>query len=135
MKTLCHRKTDESLHVFTDETEICIKNKSLWFRYKEKEDFEIKGFDEENHIIYENVEIPKLWLNKCYRYNPKYGWKLIENYSYKEEKYEIYLRVFLKTCLILKHKNILSQEEYNNLIDFKEIESVLYHPITHYMPK
>jgi hypothetical protein len=135
MKTLCHRKTDESLHVFTDETEIYIWNGSLWFKYKNKEDFEIKGFDEENHIIYENVKIPNHWLNKCYRYNPEYGWKLIENYSYKEEKYEKYLRVFLKTCFILRKRNVLTQDEYEDLIDFKEIEHALYHPITHYMPK
>jgi hypothetical protein len=135
MKTLCHKKTDESLCVFSDSTEIYISNGSLWFKYKEKPDFEIKGFDEENFIIYENIDIPKYWLNKSFKYNPDYGWKLLEEYTYNEGKYEIYLRFFLKTCLLLKNKNILSDEEYNFLTDFKEIEHILYHPINHYFPK
>jgi len=133
MKILCHKKTDESLHVFSDNTEIYILNGSLWFKYKYKEDYEIKGFDEENYIIYENVIAPKYWLNKSYKYNPKYGWKLFEEYTYGREKYEICLEIFLKICLILKEKNIITDDEYNNFVDFKSIETYLYYPISHYM--
>ena len=135
MKTLCHKKTDESLHVFSDTTEVYLNNGSLWFKYKGKEDFEIKGYDEENYILYENVEHFPYWLNRTYKYNPSYGWKCAEEYFEGEEKYENYLRRFLRACSLLKEKNILNDEEYQKLIDFKEIESILYYPISHYMKK
>jgi hypothetical protein len=35
----------------------------------------------------------------------------------------------------LKDKNILTEEEYNKLTDFSEIEHILYHPISFYFPK
>ncbi len=132
MKTLCHKKTDESLFIFSDSTEIYIANGSLWFKYKEKPDFEIKGFDEENFIIYENIDAPKSWLNKTYKYNPDYGWKLNEDYTYAEHNYEHYIRGFLKLCRNLKEKNILSDTEYQKLTNFKQIEHILYHPISYY---
>lgn len=133
MKILCHKKTDESLHVFSNDTEIYILNGSLWFKYKYKEDYEIKGFDEENYIIYENVNVPRYWLNKSYTYNPKYGWRLFEGYTYGKENYERCLKTFLKTCFMLKEKNIITDNEYYNFVDFKIIEPYLYHPISHYM--
>lgn len=135
MKTLCHKKTDESLHIFSDTTEVYLKNGSLWFKYKDKEDFEIKGYDEENYILYENVDYIPYWLNRTYKYNPSYGWKYMEEYFDREEKYEDCIKRFLKTCTFLKDKNILNEEEYKKLIDFKEIESILYHPISYYMKR
>lgn len=135
MKTLCHKKTDESLHVFSDSTEVYISNGSLWFKYKEKPDFEIKGFDDENFIIYENVKVPSYWVSRNFKYNPEYGWKLSNHYNYKLEEYEIYLKDFLCMCSLLKSKKILSDEEYEKLIDFSEVENLLYHPISHYMRK
>ena len=135
MKTLCHRKTDESLHIFSDSTEVYISNDSLWFKYKEKPDFGIKGFDEENFIIYENVKVPPYWVSRSFKYNPEYGWKLNDDYNYKEEEYECYLKDFLSMCSLLKKKKILTDEEYNKLIDFSEIESLLYHPISYYIRK
>lgn len=135
MKTLCHKKTDESLHIFSDSTKVYISNGSLWFKYKEKPDFEIKGFDEENFIIYENVDVPSYWLSRSFKYNPRYGWILNDDYSYKEEEYELYLKNFLIMCYVLKTKKILTEEEYNKLIDFSEIENLLHHPISYYMRK
>lgn len=132
MKTVCNKKTDESLHIFTDSTKIYFKNNSLWIGYNEREDFEMKGYDEENFIIYENIDAPSYWLSRTYQYNPEYGWKYMEDYSSGEEWYETYLRVFLKNCEILRKKEILTEEEYNELLDFTEIEKLLYHKIDYY---
>jgi len=133
MKVLCNKHTDESLHIFSDSTEVYISNNSLWFKYKEKEDFEIKGFDDENFIIYETVSVPKNWTSRTFKYNPDYGWKPANTFNYKKESYELFLESFLKLCLFLKEKNILTEEEYQHMIDFSEIEKLLYHPIFHYM--
>lgn len=135
MKTLCNKKTDESLHVFSDSTEIYILNGSLWFKYKEKPDFEVKGFDEDFFIIYENVEVPSYWVSRNYKYNPSYGWKLNDTFNYSEEEYELNLKSFLFICSFLKKKEIITPEEYEKLIDFSEIENLLYYPISHYARK
>ena len=133
MKVLCNKHTDESLHIFTDSTEVYISDNSLWFKYKEQPDFEIKGFDNENFIIYETSGVPKNWTSRTFKYHPDYGWKTADIFNYKEETYEVFLKSFLKVCLILKQKNILTEEEYQNMINFSEIEPLLYYPISHYM--
>jgi hypothetical protein len=135
MKVLCNKKTDESLHIFSDSTEVYLKGESLWIKYKEKDDFEIKGYDEKNFIIYQNVDTPYYWLNRTYKYNPEYGWKYIEDYSYHEEWYETYLRIFIHTCDLLVEKNMITEDEYKKLLDFSEIEKFLYHKIDYYRLK
>jgi hypothetical protein len=135
MKVLCNKITDEALHIFTDSVNVYLSDNSLWFKYKEKPDFEIKGFSDGDFIIYENINIPKDWKSRKFKYNPNYGWKVTDIFNYKDEYYELIIRSFLKMCIILRDKNILSEDEYKNFLDFSEIESFLYHPISHYMPK
>ena len=135
MKILCNKKTDESLHVFSDSTDVYLSNGSLWFKYKELPDFEVKGFDDENFIIYENVEVSNDWLSRSFKYNPSYGWKINDIFEYKTETYEDYLDSFLFICSFLKKKKLITNNQYKKLIDFSEIENLLYHPISHYMRK
>lgn len=135
MKILCNKKTDESLHVFSDSTDIYLSNGSLWFKYRELPDFEIKGFDDENFIIYENVDVSNDWLSRNFKYNPKYGWKVNDIFEYKKEVYEEYLSSFFFICSFLKNKKLITNDEYEKLIDFSEIENLLYHSISQYMRK
>lgn len=133
MKVLCNKKTDEALHIFTDSTNVYLANNSLWFEYKEQPDFEIKGFDND-FIIYENLNIPKNWVSRKFKYNPEYGWKLSDLLNCKQESYELLIKSFLRLCNILRKKDILTEEEYKSLMDFSEIESALYYPISYYIP-